>query len=170
MKRGLSGQLEDLRQTLRGPVDYVFNEDVMTLLAFLIIPTVIFPYLFKFSDVTLALFELLNYLIIAAFIAEYVLKLFVAEDRPEFVRNPWHVLDLAIIALALAEFLPFVSTSAGRASPLLRLLRLLRAVTAAGRTIKIPPRVHEKKPAAPKVSMIKVNALGSDGKVTRCAT
>ncbi|MGA9141499.1 MAG: CorA family divalent cation transporter [Methanocella sp.] len=170
MKRGLTGRLEDLRERLRGPVDYAFSEDLMTLLAFLIIPTVIFPYLFRFSDVTLALFELLNYLIIAVFIAEYVLKLFVAEDRLEFVRSPWHVLDLVIIALALAELLPFVSTSAGRASPLLRLLRLLRAVTAAGRTIKIPPRVHEKKPAAPKVSMIKVNALGSDGRVTRCAT
>lgn len=121
MKRGLTGRLEDLRERLRGPVDYAFSEDLMTLLAFLIIPTVIFPYLFRFSDVTLALFELLNYLIIAVFIAEYVLKLFVAEDRLEFVRSPWHVLDLVIIALALAELLPFVSTSAGRASPLLRL-------------------------------------------------
>ncbi len=163
-----AGGIESLRRQLRGPVDYVFNEDLMTLLAFLIIPTVIFPYLFQFSDITLALFEVLNYLIIAAFIAEYVLKLFVAEDRRAFVESPWHVLDLVIIALALAEFLPFVSTTAGRASPLLRLLRGLRAATAAGRTIKIKPKAPEPKPAAPEVSRIRVNVLGSDGKVTRC--
>lgn len=165
-----AGSIENLRQRLRGPVDYVFNEDLMTLLAFLIIPTVIFPYLFHFSDFTIALFEVLNYLIIAAFIAEYVLKLFVAEDRRAFIESPWHVLDLAIIALALAEFLPFVTTTAGRASPLLRLLRGLRAATAAGRTIKIPAKPPEPKPAAPKVSRIRVNVLGSDGKVTRCAS
>ena len=165
-----AGGLESLRRKLRGPVNYVFNEDLMTLLAFLIIPTVIFPYLFQFSDITLALFEALNYLIIAAFIAEYVLKLYVAEDRRVFVESPWHVLDLIIIALALAEFLPFVATSAGRASPLLRLLRGLRAATAAGRAIKIKPKAHEPKPAAPVISRIRVNVLGSDGKVTRFAS
>jgi Mg2+ and Co2+ transporter CorA len=166
----LAGWLEILRQSLRRPVDYVFNEDVMTLLAFLIIPTVIFPYMFRFSDITLALFGALNYLIIAAFIAEYVLKLFVAEDRLGFIESPWHMLDLIIIALALVEFLPFVTTSAGRASPLLRLLRGLRAATAAGRTIKIPAKAPESKQAAPKVSRIKVNVLGSDGRVTRFAS
>lgn len=170
MKPGSREWIGDLRRDVRGPVDYVFNEDLMTLLAFLIIPTVILPYLFTFSDVTLAIFEVLNYLIIAAFIAEYVLKLFVAEDRRAFVESPWHVLDLIIIALALSEFLPFVATTAGRASPLLRLLRGLRAATAAGRTVKIKPKAPEPKPVAPEVSRIKVNVLGSDGEVARFAS
>ena len=168
MRRGVSEVLESLRQRLRKPVNYIFNEDLMALLAFLIIPTVIFPYLFTFSPAMLDLFEALNYLIIAAFVAEYGLKLFVAEDRLAFVRSPWHVLDLVIIALAFAEFLPFVAASAGRASPLLRLLRGLRAATAAGRTVRIPVKAAEPAPAAPKASAMKVSVLGGDGAVARC--
>ncbi len=169
MEQEPAGWLERLRRKLRGPVEYVFNEDVMTLLAFLIIPAVIFPYLFQFSDFTLTLFEWLNYFIITAFVAEYVLKLFVAEDWRAFVQDVWHILDLAIIVLALAEFLPGVTTSAGRASPLLRLLRGLRVGTAAGRSIKIPAKPPREKPMAPKVSIIKANVLGSDGTVARYA-
>ena len=168
MKRGLRDLLDSLRDRLRGPVNYVFSEDLMTLLAFLIIPTVILPYVFEFSPVTLYIFDVLNYLIIAAFIAEYSLKLFVARSRVGFVTNPWHILDLGIIALALAEFIPGVVTSAGRASPLLRLLRLLRVFTAVGRTFRAP--VYRPPPPAPKpeISRMKVSML-AEGKVTKCS-
>jgi Mg2+ and Co2+ transporter CorA len=168
MSRGLHDLLDSLRNWLRGPVDYVFNEDVMTLLAFLIIPTVVLPYVIDLSPVTLYFFDILNFLIIGAFIAEYVLKLFVANNRTEFVLNPWHMLDLAIILLALAEFLPFVTTSAGRASPLLRLLRVLRVFTAAGRTIRVPRPPRPPPAPGPAVSIMTVSML-VDGRVTRCS-
>lgn len=167
MGRGLHDQLDRLRDRLRGPVDYVFNDDLMTLLAFLIIPTVILPYLFEFSPVTIYFFDILNYLIIAAFVAEYVLKLFISDSRIRFVTNPWHMLDLAIIMLALAEFIPGVRTSAGRASPLLRLMRILRVFTAAGRTFQAPVRPPRPPVAVPEVSRMMVSML-ADGKVTKC--
>lgn len=152
---------------LRKPVNSVFNEDVMSLLAFLIIPTVIFPYLFTFSAWTLALFQAVNYLIIAAFVAEYLLKLYVSEARLKFLLDPWHLLDLLIILLALAELLPFVDWTGGRAAPLLRLLRVLRVFTAAGRTIKRPVRRQAPLKLEPQVSSMTVN-LYCEGKVTRC--
>ncbi len=168
MRRGIIERLNGLRIALRKPVDDVFNEDLMTLLAFLIIPTVVFPYLFTFSPAMLDLFEAVNYLIIAAFVAEYALRLFVAGDRRAFVADKWHVLDLAIIVLALAEFLPFVTASAGRASPLLRLLRALRAVTAAGRTIHIPARAPTRGPGRPQESRMIVRMLAG-GRVSQCS-
>ncbi len=168
MRRAFGERLKSLRDALRRPVNNIFNEDLMTLLAFLIIPAVILPYLFTFSDFMLSLFEALNYLIIAAFVAEYILKLYVAESRRKFLLGPWQVLDLAIIALALAEFLPFVATSAGRASPLLRLLRVLRAFAAAGRTIKASAHTTVLEPVMPAVSMMTVRMLAG-GKVSKCS-
>jgi Mg2+ and Co2+ transporter CorA len=168
MRRAFTERLKGLRGALRKPVNNIFNEDLMTLLAFLIIPSVILPYLLTFSEFTLSLFEALNYLIIAAFVAEYVLKLYVADSRRKFVLGPWQVLDLLIIALALAEFLPFVATSAGRASPLLRLLRLLRAFAAAGRTIKASAHTVKLEPVVPTVSSMTVRML-TGGKVSKCS-
>jgi Mg2+ and Co2+ transporter CorA len=168
MRRGLLDLLDSLRDRLRGPVNYVFNEDLMTLLAFLIIPTVVLPYVFQFSSVTLFFFDIMNFLIIAAFVAEYVLRLFVAESPRRFVLNPWHILDLAIILLAFAELLPGVTTSAGRASPLLRLLRALRVFTAAGRSIRVPRHRAVAPVPVPTVSIMTVSMF-AEGRVTKCS-
>jgi len=139
----------------------------MTLLAFLIIPTVIFPYVFQFSDLMLSFLEATNILIIATFVAEYLLKLYTAESRIKYLTDPWHLLDLMIIVLALAELLPFVTTTGWRAAPVLRLLRVLRIFTAAGRTVKIQRPARAKAPQEPAVSCMTVNML-HEGRVTRC--
>ena len=71
----------------------------------------------------------------------------------------------SFIALALVDFVGFLSI--GRASPILRLLRLLRIFTAAGRSVKgsrLPAQVIK---APPLVSRISVNTMSKSG-ITRC--
>ncbi|VVB69862.1 Cobalt/magnesium transport protein CorA [uncultured archaeon] len=107
----------------------VFNDDMMIALAAILACSVIFQMLFEFSPGMLVIFEYLNYLIIAAFAAEYILKLYVAKSRASFVSNPLHILDLFIILLALFDitFIGYISIIPNQAqlSPVLRLLRLL---------------------------------------------
>lgn len=158
---------EGLRKQLKGPVYWLFNDDLMTVLAFLIIPTVGMPLVFSLSTTMLAIFEVVNYFIIAVFIAEYILKLFVADSRPGYVLNPWHILDLLIIMLALMDFLPIVSLPGGRASPALRLLRLLRVFTALGRSTKTHKPYMPIPPSPPTVSRMKVNTFDRSG-INRC--
>ena len=135
-------RLSDLKET----VYRLFNDDVMIGLAAILACTVLLPIFFEFTQAMEAIFEAVNYFVIAAFVAEYVLKLFVApwpgrepkESRVSFVTNRWHVLDFIIILIALfgiskLEFVPYISVQ-GTLSPILRLLRVLLAIILAGRT------------------------------------
>ena len=117
----------------RDAVYRIFNDDVMIGLVAVLALAVIFP-LFdpNLSEGMKAILDYVNYIVIAAFIAEYVLKLYVEdESRISFITNPLHVLDLFIIVIALLDFsqlalgLPIISSS-GELSPILRLFRLLR--------------------------------------------
>jgi Mg2+ and Co2+ transporter CorA len=124
----------------RDAVYRIFNDDVMIGLAAILACTVLLPIFFDFTQVMEAIFEAVNYFVIATFVAEYVLKLYVApwpgegpkESRVSFVTNPWHVLDLLIIVIALFDFsklayIPYISEK-GNLSPVLRLLRVLLRV------------------------------------------
>ena len=117
----------------RDAVYRIFNDDVMIGLVAVLALAVIFP-LFdhNLSEGMKAILDYVNYIVIAAFIAEYVLKLYVEDkSRISFITDPLHVLDLFIIVIALLDFspltlgLPIISNS-GELSPMLRLLRLLR--------------------------------------------
>lgn len=107
----------------------VFNDDVMIALASILASAVILQLIFEFSSGMGVVFDYLNYFIIAAFVTEYVLKLYIAESRRAFVTNPIHILDLIIILLALFDFsrVAYVSFLPDQAqlSPILRLLRVL---------------------------------------------
>ena len=130
----------------------------MIILALLLIPAIFLPFLFKFSHMMLVLFRAVNYAIIAVFVLEYFLKMYVADSRREFAANPWHILDLLIVALSLANFLPWIPFGGiGRTSPLLRLLRISRIFAVAGRTVKraIPAKPIEI--SEPPVSRMKIN-------------
>jgi len=131
----------------------------MIVLALLLIPAIFLPFLFKFSHMMLVLFRAVNYAIIAVFVLEYFLKMYVADSRREFAANPWHILDLLIVALSLANFLPWIPFGGiGRTSPLLRLLRISRIFAVAGRTVKraIPTKTIEKR-SGPPVSRMRIN-------------
>lgn len=114
---------------LRQTVYKVFNDDLMIALAAILASAVIFQMVFEFSSGMEAVFDFLNYFIIAAFMAEYVLKLYVEKSKISFVINPIHIFDLLIIILALVDFsrIGYVSFLPNQAqlSPILRLLRIL---------------------------------------------
>jgi len=130
-----------LRDTLRNPIYRIFDDDVMIGFAAVLAFTVIPPIFFDLSPSILMLFGWINYLIVIVFVFEYISKLFVAESRSKFIINPWHILDLVIILIALLDIsqlgiVPLAISGEGRASPILRLLRLLLAFTLAGRTVE----------------------------------
>lgn len=171
-----------LRDTLKKPVYKVFNDDVMIGLAAILACSVILPLLFEFTPTMQAIFEAINYFIIAAFVAEYVLKLYVDVSRVSFVTNPWHVLDLLIIVIALFDFskltfVPYILSEQGKLSPILRLLRVLLRVllafTLAGRTAeRVIPSQTEKGPGTLKskleISTLKLDQQGNNV-VSRCS-
>jgi Mg2+ and Co2+ transporter CorA len=115
----------------------------------------------------LAIFMAVNYFIILMFIAEYIVMLYLAESRIKYVFNIWHLLDLLIILLALMDFSPAFTLSFGRASPVLRLLRVLRVFTAIGRTAKVNAPVTAPVSEPPQKSKMLVNTLDDTG-VRRC--
>jgi Mg2+ and Co2+ transporter CorA len=163
------------RSDLKAPVYRVLNEDVMILLAFLLIPVLLLPILFTFSPFIIVLFEALNYGIIAVFVAEYFLKLFVAESRIEWATNPWHLLDLFIVLLALFEFIPglrlFVPNipfDEGKISPVLRLIRIARVFTVAGRTVERTKPEPEPVTATPLKSGMEISTLDPASTIHRC--
>lgn len=114
---------------LRQTINNVFNDDLMIALAAILASAVIFQMIFEFSSGMEIVFDYLNYFIIAAFTAEYILKLYVEESKIAFVTNPIHIFDLLIILLALVDFsrIGYVSFLPNQAqlSPILRLLRVL---------------------------------------------
>jgi Mg2+ and Co2+ transporter CorA len=157
-----------LKENIKQPAQWLFNDDLMTVLAFLIIPTVGLPLIFEFSKVMLAIFMMVNYFIIFMFIAEYLVMLYLSESRSRYVLDIWHILDLLIIVLALSDFVPFFSMSFGRASPVLRLLRVLRVFTAIGRTAKIKTPESTPVSVPSQKSRMLVNTLDETG-IQRCA-
>ena len=117
----------------RDAVYWIFNDDVMIGLVTVLALVVILPFFdHDLSPGMKVILDDVNYIVIAAFIAEYVSKLYVEDkSRMAFITDPLHVLDLFIIIIALLDFsqlvsgLPIISNS-GELSPMLRLLRLLR--------------------------------------------
>jgi len=121
---------------MREPVERWLSDSLMVSLALVMVPTGLCPLFLDFSPVFQGLFSFINDVILAVFAVEYALKLWVAESRRRFVLDPWRLLDLAILLLAAADLAPFIRFEGGHASPVLRLLRLLRLGAIAGRTMR----------------------------------
>jgi magnesium transporter len=110
-----------------------FSDRFMAELAILLIPTTLLPLLFTFSEVSLLIFRVVNLVIVVLFILEYVLKLLISRPRWKYAVEFVHIVDLVIILLAVIDFLPFLPLKGWRASPLLRLLRVVRIFFLTGR-------------------------------------
>ncbi|MFH1038431.1 MAG: CorA family divalent cation transporter [PVC group bacterium] len=152
------GRGESLRSRLRKKIYAVFSDDLMVLLALLLIPATLLPLIFTFSSFTITVFLAVNYFVIAMFVAEYVLKLWAADDRRRFFLNPWHLLDLVIVILALLDFVPDIP-GGGRFAPLLRLIRLSRLFAVAGRTVGRAAPARRRAPPAPPQSRLRVTLI-----------
>ena len=156
-----------LRYRLKDPVYQIFTDHLMIVLALLLIPTIFLPFLFKFSQMMLVFFRIMNYVIIVMFVLEYVLKLYVADSRREYAANPWHILDFLIVVLSIANFLPWIPLGGiGRSSPLLRLLRITRIFAVAGRTVKRAIRITPIEKSGLPVSRMKINIHADGSSIT----
>jgi voltage-gated potassium channel len=82
----------------------------MTVLALLWLPVLVIPAIVHVSARTASAFDLVDYLVWAVFVAEYLIRLYLAPSRWRFVRT--HLIDLLVIVIPV--FRP------------LRVLRLLR--------------------------------------------
>ncbi|MCX9025219.1 MAG: ion transporter [Candidatus Methanoperedens sp.] len=154
-------QSRGLRGKLREPVYQIFTDHLMIVLALVLIPAIFLPFFFTFSQFMLVFFRVLRSAILVLFILEYILKLYVADSRKAYAREPWHIIDLIIVILAATDFIPRIPLGGiGRAFPLLRFTRIFAV---AGRTVKraVPLRPVEK--VTPPVSRIKINILTDGG-------
>lgn len=158
---------EDKHKKLRDQVDRIFSDDLMMGLAMILVGIVILPIVYSFSHAMIVIFDYANYIIIFAFVAEYVLKLYAAEFRKKYVLNLWHILDLIIIIIALLDltrmtFLPYLILEQGKLSPVLRLLRVLLAISLAGRTAERVTKDKTEKPPE-KPPNLQISILDQDG-------
>jgi voltage-gated potassium channel len=88
----------------------------LTFLALLWLPVLVLPYIIHLSPTVTETFEAIDLFVWAAFVLEYLVKLYLSPGRKHFVTHHW--LDLAVITLPMLRPL--------RAARLLRLLNLSR--------------------------------------------
>lgn len=165
---------DELREKLHAFTNRVFNDDVMVGLAAVMVYAVTVPFLFDISPIMHPIFDFATYIVIAAFIAEYILKLYLAESKISYIADLWHVLDLLIIVLAMLDFLnlgPDLVAHNGRMSIALRIvvfaLQPFLAFVLTGRTIArampLPPLEDAKKLE----SELQIATLNSKGFINR---
>jgi Mg2+ and Co2+ transporter CorA len=136
LPRSLYVQQRDPQAPLREIVYSVFSDKFMVFLSLILIPIIILPFVFTLSSDILVFLEICDAIILILFIAEYLLKLYVAQDRWSHFKSPWHCVDLVIITLPFLQYLPLLNLAiVGSPSLLLRLLRVPRAVAVGGRVI-----------------------------------
>ena len=89
----------------------------LMILALLWLPVLVVPLVAHLSAGVAGTFDVIDYLVWAAFVVEYLVKLYLAPSRRRFIAR--HLVDLAVVALPVLRPL--------RALRLLRLLNLARA-------------------------------------------
>jgi Mg2+ and Co2+ transporter CorA len=118
----------------------LLSEAVMGFLALAALGAGLAPLLFELSSTIEGVLDAVEWAIVAAFALEYVVHLLESRDRAAFVRDPWRILDAAIVAGSVASLMPVVSDAA-RSMPALRILRLFRAIlfgVRAGHGVSVP--------------------------------
>ena len=165
------GNPRTLKEWLRPEVYAVFSDHLMIVLAVVLIPaTVLATAPESISEPIRVLVGFVNNFVVLAFVLEYVLKLLVAESRWQFFSNPWHVLDLLIVLLSVADVAAVlagwqaVTQLGGRHAPMLRLIRLVRVFIVAGRTVRRTgaARAEAAAPLPPRSMEIRILEEGAD--------
>jgi voltage-gated potassium channel len=98
----------------------------LTVLALVMVPLIVLPLVMELSPATEAAFLAIDYVIWAVFAAEYVIKLYLAPNRRQFVAR--HVPDLVIVLVPVLRPLRILRS--------VRLLRLLRLALLTGLAVK----------------------------------
>jgi hypothetical protein len=117
------------KENLRKTVYSIFSDTVMIFLAFLVIPLLIV----QFMDLTPTQFlivEFLNWIVYCMFFLEFILKVYVAENRVNYLKQNKidAIISLIIIISPIFEMITIYFAEA----PLLRLLRISRVVRLGG--------------------------------------
>jgi hypothetical protein len=105
----------------------LLSEALMGFLALAALGAGLAPFLFDLSSAAESVLGAVEWAIVALFALEYLVQLAVADDRGTYLRDPWRLLDAAIVAGSIASLLPAV-TDAARTMPALRILRLFRVL------------------------------------------
>ncbi len=136
LPRSLYVPENDPRANVREMVNAVFPDKFMMVLSLILIPIILLPFIFQLDTAVLEFFDICDGIILTLFIAEYVSKLYCAENRWKHFKAPWHIVDLVIIVLPFIQYLPFIDVAiTGSPSLLLRLLRLPRALAVGSRAV-----------------------------------
>src|SRR5690349_3312973 len=108
------------------------SEPVMGFLALAALVFGLAPELFALSAGAHAWMKVGEWVVIALFALEYAAHFALASHKRAYVLNPWRLLDLVIIVTPLVSLVPG-TPEAMRSAPVLRVLRLVRAVLAGTR-------------------------------------
>ncbi len=154
LPRSLFAPQKDPRADARHMVDAVLSDKFMIFFSLLVLPTVLIPYFFKLTPQQLSFFDIIDWTIVIIFVAEYTLKLYLAENRWKHFKSPWHIVDLIIVIIPFIQFAPALNTIPGHPSLLFRVFTFPRVIAvssraAIGRRNKTtPPAAPQKQPAA----------------------
>lgn len=104
----------------------LLDEATMGLLALAALLLALAPAVFHFSPAAEAVLDGAEWAIVAVFAVEYLVDLLLAEDRREYLTDPFRLLDLLIVTSPLLTLA--LLGDALRAAPALRLVRFARAL------------------------------------------
>ena len=111
------------RNTLKNYVYAIFSDTLMVFLALLIIPILILHF-FELSYIQIVLLSVVDWIVYAAFFAEFVLKVGIAERKAEYIKE--NSLNSAISLIIILSPLLGLFTVYFVGAPLLRLIMISR--------------------------------------------
>ena len=103
-------------------VDRIFREQVMGVLALLLVPILLLLDFAHLPEPVAALLTIIDIGIWIFFVLEYLCRLVVANDRYAYIIAPWHIIDVLIVGI------PAVALVSGIGYGIARYFRVLRAM------------------------------------------
>ncbi|MFA5309917.1 MAG: CorA family divalent cation transporter [Dehalococcoidales bacterium] len=151
----------DRKQSVRDMVNLILPDSLMIFLALIMVPVVLLPLLVDLPGSIDVSLNFIDYIILGIFIIEYLFKTVFARNVLKHIFNPWHLLDLLIIAVPLVNLLPMVSLKFGSSSLMLRLLRIVRLLAIGGRAVdrKVQLGSPAAQAAAPENTSLEINVM-----------
>lgn len=117
------------REIMRKMVYSIFSDTFMILLAFMVIPLLIIQFV-ELTPTQFLIVEFLNWIVYCMFFLEFLLKVYVAENRVNYLKQ--NKLDALISLIIIISPIFEMITIYFAEAPLLRLLRISRVVRLGG--------------------------------------
>ncbi|MCW4029648.1 MAG: hypothetical protein NWE92_08385 [Candidatus Bathyarchaeota archaeon] len=134
LPRSLYPPKADPRAAMREMVDAVFNDKFMIIISTIIIPIILINYFFTVTPQGQSFLDITDWTIVIIFEVEYFSKLYLAPNRWEHFKSPWHLVDLFIITIPLIQITQVFSFALpSHPTLLLRLLTIPRVFAVGSR-------------------------------------